>query len=170
MGSTSQATNIKYDKWFRQYNAMYRPTVDWRLLKAQCMAESNLNPNAVSPVNAQGLCQFMPATWSETERLLNIDGNPFHPELNIQFAAFYMMRQEKFWSSERPAADRTSLAMASYNAGAGHILKSQRICGGKNLYKDIIPCLEDVTGRHSEETTNYVKRIWNNYVMMLYGV
>ena len=168
--TTIQASNIKYDKWFKQYNEMYRPLIDWRLMKAQCMAESNLNPLAVSPVNAQGICQFMPATWSDTERALKLDGNPFHPELNIQFASFYMMKQEKFWKSERPAADRTSLAMASYNAGAGHLVKAQRKCGGGNLYVEIIPCLERVTGHHSVETINYVKRIWRNYIEMVYGI
>lgn len=55
--------------------------------------------------------------------------------------------------------DRMMISMASYNAGAGHLIKAQRICGGGNLYKQIIPCLPQVTGRHSKETIDYVEQI-----------
>jgi len=148
---------------------MYQPLKDWRLLKSQCVAESNLNTLAVSPVGAKGLCQIMDFTWKDTSHLLKLDGNPFQPELNVHFAAYYMYKQEKFWSSPRPPADRTSLAIASYNAGAGHLVKAQKLCGNHNLYHQIAPCLVQVTGRHSKETLQYVERIWNNYIKMLYG-
>ena len=51
------------------------------------------------------------------------------------------------------------LAAASYNAGAGHLIKAQRLCDGRNLYREIIPCLPQVTGRHSAETIDYVQKI-----------
>lgn len=46
------------------------PGVDWRLLKAQYYQESHLKPNAVSPVGAAGVAQFMPATWRQISREL----------------------------------------------------------------------------------------------------
>lgn len=146
------------------------PGKDWRLLKAQCYQESLFDPEAVSYVGAQGLCQFMPATWKDTEHSLKLKGHPFNTELNIQFAAYYMHRQNKFWKSRRPDADRTSLALASYNAGAGNLAKAQRLCNMSVLYAEIIKCLPNVTGRHSKETITYVKRIWGYWTRMVIGL
>ena len=42
--------------------AASRYGVSASLLAAQLMAESNFNPNAISPAGAQGIAQFMPAT------------------------------------------------------------------------------------------------------------
>jgi len=63
------------------------------------------------------------------------------------------------WKSERPAMDRHKLALGSYNAGIGHLLKAQKLCGGPKLYEDIIACLPMITGRHSKETINYTRLI-----------
>ena len=146
------------------------PDKDWRLLKAQCFQESRFIEQAVSPVGAAGVCQFMPATWKDVERQLDLKGNVFNPQLNIQFAAYYMNKQLKFWKSPRPEADRISLALASYNAGAGHLINAQRKCGGSNLYSEIIECLPDITGHHSKETIGYVKNIWKFWTQMVIGI
>jgi len=81
------------------------------------------------------------------------------PEVSILGAGYYMGKLTKSWKSERPPLDRHKLALASYNAGIGHILKSQRICGGPKLYDEIIVCLPRITGRHSAETIGYTKNI-----------
>jgi len=39
--------------------------LDWKVLKAQAIAASKLNPRAVSAVGAKGLFQFMDPTWQE---------------------------------------------------------------------------------------------------------
>lgn len=70
-----------------------------------------------------------------------------------------MRLQWNTWSSPRPNIDRLELAQASYNAGAGNIIKAQKECGGKVLYEDIIECLPQVTGHHSKETITYIKMI-----------
>src|SRR3990167_7361776 len=41
------------------------PPLDWTLLKNQAVAESGLDPDAVSPVGAKGLTQGMDATFKE---------------------------------------------------------------------------------------------------------
>ena len=111
-----------------------------------------------------GLCQFMPATWDEQERNLKIRGSSFDATLNIQFAAYYMSKLRAVWKSPRPLRDRESLAMASYNAGTGNILKAQKKCGNKATWADISPCLKNVTGvKNSHETHTYVSRIWKYY-------
>lgn len=139
---------------------------DWRYWKAQLYQESRLDPAAVSPVGARGLCQAMPKTWSDLQRQLGWRDVSPHSAKHCIFAGAYMMRQlRKQWKSQRPALDRQFLAAASYNAGLRNILDAQSLCGGKILYSDIIPCLIRVTGlRNSTETVTYVERIklWRN--------
>jgi membrane-bound lytic murein transglycosylase F len=170
-GSSANAASLydtKYDFDFEKYTEMYMPIVDWRILKAQCFAESSFRESVVSPVGAQGLCQFMPATWTEVSTLLGIEGSPFDTTVNIQFAAFYMKRQRAKWTSPRPEFDRHSLAMASYNAGFGNIYSAQKRCDLSPFYDKIIVCLPAVTGEHSKETIGYVDKIWNYYLRMLF--
>ncbi len=161
----------RYDAEFRQHSGRYLPGQDWRLLKAQCYQESLLKPKAVSPVGAKGLCQFMPGTWRQVSRQINLPPNAsaFMPQLSIRAAAFYMASLRGQWSSPRPEWDRHSLALGSYNAGLGNLLKAQKVCGGPVLYRDIVSCLPDVTGHHSRETITYVDRIWRFYGQMVGG-
>jgi len=139
---------------------------DWRLLKAQCYQESRLNPLAVSPVGAFGLCQFMPATAAEVRAKYNL-ASLWEPTASIIAAAHYMDQQLRFWKAPRPAMDRHMLALCNYNAGAGNCLAAQRECEGVALYKDIIACLPDITGHHSKETTTYVALIVGKWWPML---
>lgn len=152
------------DQWdgdFKKYTSVYLPAVtDWRLLKAQCYQESRLDRFAVSPAGARGLCQFMPGTWSDVSRPLGLNPDDIWlARTSIRAAAYYMGRLHRTWSAERPFMDRHMLAMASYNAGAGHLIKAQKLCNNRALYREIIPCLPQVTGRHSAETIDYVEKI-----------
>jgi membrane-bound lytic murein transglycosylase F len=120
----------------------------------------------VSPVGAKGLCQFMDGTWGDVSRKLGISAHPFDPKFSIQFASFYMAEMRSNWTSPRPEFDRHSLAMASYNAGFGNLLRAQRLCHGSIFYDSIVDCLPQVTGRHSKETTEYVNKIWVYYLKL----
>lgn len=111
-------------------------------------------------MGAFGLCQFMPGTARDVGVAINVSPEKFWlPEVSIRAAGYYMGRLHRTWSAPRPLMDRHLLAMASYNAGAGHLIKAQSICGGGNLYRQIIPCLPQVTGQHSKETISYVEQI-----------
>lgn len=159
--------SIKYDKYFKSASMIYLPMWDYYWLKAQCYQESRLNPQAVSPVGAKGMCQFMPATWDEVSNKFGWNSaSIINPELNIHAAAYYDGRLRKQWSSKRSESDRRNLVFASYNAGLGNILKAQKLCQMQVEWSNISPCLEEITGQYHKETLQYVENINKWYWMM----
>lgn len=142
--------------------------LDWLWLWAQGMAESGLDPDAISPVGARGLMQIMPATARELAEQTGLPARVNDPRTAAMLAAFYMRRLYLMWNSPRPHLDRVALALACYNAGAGNILKAQKAARAVGWCSDLWECvaraLPRVTGRHSRETTGYVARI-NKFYM-----
>lgn len=102
----------RYDSLIRFYSDKSGFTgKDWFKFKAQIKAESNFDSQAVSPVGAKGLGQFMDPTWGDWGK-----GDPFNPEANIDAQVRYMKR----------LLDRLTtweLAWAAYNWGIGNVLK-----------------------------------------------
>jgi TPR repeat protein len=86
--------------------------VDTRLALSIALAESNLEPRAVSPKNAQGVMQLMPAT----QERFGIN-NAFDPKQNIRGGLSYLK-----WLQKRFAGNRMFVA-AAYNAGEGAVEK-----------------------------------------------
>jgi soluble lytic murein transglycosylase-like protein len=107
--------------------------VDYRLALAIARAESNLDPSAVSPKNAQGLMQLIP----DTAARFGVR-NAFDPEQNVRGGLAYLR-----WLLERFNGN-VALASAAYNAGEGAVEKH----GGVPPYA---------------ETQNYVQRILHFY-------
>lgn len=114
-------------------SAANRHGVDAALMKAIMHTESSFNPNARSPVGAQGLMQLMPATAKRFHVT-----NAWNPAQNIEGAAKYL----KFLLNR--FGSRTELILASYNAGEGNVAK----------YNGIPPF---------RETQDYVKRVLSRY-------
>lgn len=159
-----------YDNLIKAATARHLPGTDWRLLKAQLCAESRLDPKSTSPAGAMGIAQFMPATWAQLakERVIPPNASAYSPAPAIHACAFYMARLAKKWTAEREETDRYLLALASYNAGFGNILAAQKKAGGAADYYSIIMQLHHITGRHAQETLNYVPRIfriWGEYAI-----
>ena len=100
-----------------------------RLAMAIIRAESNFNPGAVSPKNAQGLMQLIP----ETAERFNVK-KPFDPEQNIRGGLSYLRWLLAYFKGD------VALVAAAYNAGEGAV----------NHYAGIPPYAE---------TQGYVKRI-----------
>lgn len=100
-----------------------------RLAMAIIRAESNYNPGAISPKNAQGLMQLIP----ETAERFNVK-KPFDPEQNIRGGLSYLRWLLAYFEGN------ISLVAAAYNAGEGAV----------NRYAGIPPYAE---------TRGYVKRI-----------
>ena len=143
----------EYDRHFRKYSKRYfGPLLDWHWFKAQAIAESNLNANAVSHVGAIGLMQIMPETFKEIN-----DKNPHFAEVdkprwNIAAGIYYdRLLYIKFPTT--PEQDRLYLALACYNAGYGRILNASR-----KLETDS-PLWPEVKPYMPRETQAYVSRI-----------
>jgi membrane-bound lytic murein transglycosylase F len=159
-----------YDQLFKEMHKKYSLPYDWRLLKAQCIQESGLNPNAKAYDGGMGLAQFMPKTFEEVASDLQwpFGSNPFSPELSIEAQAYYMRKLLSSWTAERHEIDRYCLALASYNAGMGNMLRSQKFALGANDYASIINKLDLVTGAsNSGITKGYVKNILTIWVRQI---
>lgn len=100
-----------------------------RLVMAVIRAESNFEPGAISPKNAQGLMQLIP----ETAVRFNVK-KPFDPEQNIRGGLAYLRWLLAYFEGN------VALVAAAYNAGEGAV----------NRYRGIPPYAE---------TRGYVKRI-----------
>jgi len=126
-------------------------------LKAQLYQESLLDPDAVSPVGAEGIAQFMPGTWRDAQEALGLRATPRNTEYAINAAGWYMRRMHSVWTEPRPVEDRKRFAEASYNWGAGNVIRAQRTADGSVHFADIEPHLPN-------ETRTYVQRIqkWKN--------
>ncbi len=103
--------------------------VNPQLALAIARTESNLNPAAVSPKNAQGLMQLIP----ETSARFNVT-KPFDPEQNIRGGLSYLRWLLAYFKGH------VTLVAAAYNAGEGAV----------NRHKGVPPYTE---------TQGYVKRI-----------
>ncbi|MCF8053199.1 MAG: transglycosylase SLT domain-containing protein [Desulfobacterales bacterium] len=155
----------RFDPYFSKYTKrFFGPGFDWRIFKAQAVAESRLKPEARSHVGAAGIMQIMPRTFEEiVEKNPTIKGSRMQPRWNIAAGIYYDRQLWNLWKAERPLQDRVRFMFGSYNAGRGNILKAQKKAKRKgfspNLWPSIERTLPEVTGRRSEETLGYVKKI-----------
>lgn len=169
-GEAAGGFSNRYDRDIKSATSKWWPGQDWRWWKSQLYQESLLNPDAISPVGARGLAQFMPGTWADMcQQLKWGQVSPHVAQHSIEAGAYYMAKLSKGWSSKRPMLDRWDLARASYNAGFGNILQAQKVAGGAVLYADIMMALPIVTGHHSRETITYVERIHLWFRRMICG-
>jgi cell wall-associated NlpC family hydrolase len=104
------------------------PGISAPLLAAQIDAESAWNPSAVSPAGAEGIAQFLPATFTAYAR--NDDGtgivSPFNPVDAVMAMGRYdcaLLADVSGLTGQPP----TSLMLAAYNAGVGAVLEFKGI-------------------------------------------
>ncbi len=109
-----------YDELVRA--AAQRYGFDWRLLVAQMFQESRFDPQARSWVGALGLMQVMPRTAKEFG-LKNLKEPATGIEAGVRYLAWLMRRFEP----ELDLAERTWFALASYNAGVGHVRDARKL-------------------------------------------
>ena len=103
--------------------------LDPQLVMAVVQVESNFDPEARSPKNAQGLMQLIP----ETAKRFGVE-DVWDPEQNLRGGMLYLR-----WLLDNFKGD-TKLALAGYNAGEGAV----------QLHGGIPPF---------EETRDYVRRV-----------
>jgi membrane-bound lytic murein transglycosylase MltF len=161
----------RYDDTFRKYaQRFFGPGYDWRIFKAQAMAESNIDMYAKSWVGARGIMQLMPSTFKEirskTPEILSID----RPEWNIAAGIYYDRQLWKQWSDQQGEQGSQPFMLGSYNAGRGTLLRAQDVARVKVLdpaiWLSIKTVAPDVPRWRHEETLTYVERIEANLARM----
>jgi membrane-bound lytic murein transglycosylase MltF len=94
----------------------------------------------------------MPGTWADAQAALGFRATPRNTDYAINAAGWYMRRMYGVWTEPRPIEDRKRFAEASYNWGAGNVIRAQRAAGGSVHFADIDPHLP-------HETRTYIRRI-----------
>lgn len=112
-------------------------------LKAMAIIESALNPVATSRVNARGIWQFM----FRTARQYNLEITTYVDERLDPVASSHAAA--KYLKDAYTIFGDWSLAIASYNCGAGNVNKAIRRAGGSRDFWTIYPYLP-------RETRGYV--------------
>ena len=122
--------------------------LDWEMLKRQMLAESGGDPDAVSPVGAKGLTQFMDQTWKEWETNEfgpdippNRHVSVFDPEDSIRAQADVMQ-----WLMGVFKGDAAK-ALGAFNWGIGNLWKCLEKHGDQ--WRDFLPL----------ETQHYLRKI-----------
>jgi membrane-bound lytic murein transglycosylase F len=157
----------KYDDTFKKYSKrFFGPGFDWRLFKAQGIAESQLSPNAMSRVGARGIMQLMPSTFKEIKSKNPDFTSVDDPEWNIGSGIYYDRTLYMSWKEIEGEAEKLSFTFGSYNAGRGTILKAQSKAKTDSLDHTSWESISDVAHKvpkwRYKETLNYVERI-NQY-------
>ena len=112
-------------------------------LKYMAIVESMLNPTATSRAGAKGIWQFMYATGrSYGLEITSYVDERMDVEKSMDAAARYLSDAYRIFGD-------WTLAMSSYNCGAGNVSKAIRRAGGSMDYWDIYPYLP-------RETRGYV--------------
>ncbi len=166
-----EADSERYDETFRKYTKRYfGPGYDWRLFKAQGMAESNLDPNARSWVGAQGVMQLMPSTFKQVRSQQPELRSIANPDMNIGAGIMYDRSLWNLWAADSVDAGRENFMFASYNAGRRTILNAQAVARRESLdvrnWQHITQVAPRVPRWRHVETLGYVERIESNLQAM----
>ncbi len=154
-----------FDVYFRKYSKRnFGVGMDWKWFKAQAIAESNLDNEAESWVKAKGIMQVMPKTYESLKKKISGLGDITDVRWNIAAGIYYDRKMWDYWKAERPFADRLSFMFASYNAGAGTILKAQKVCSEKGLNENLWGSVREIASKvkrwRSKETLQYIEKIF----------
>lgn len=131
------------------------------LVNAIARQESNFDPEAVSPANARGLMQLLPATAAGVARKLGLAHQPgwltSDPAHNMRLGSQYLADQMARYGNN------LALAAAAYNAGPGRVQEWLGIYGTPgDGGLDVIDWIELIP---FTETRNYVQRVVENVVV-----
>ncbi len=134
--------NVKSESLLRKID----PYLMWSIMKA----ETQFKADAISPVGAVGLMQFMPYTSQKVAQLLKETAHDprvlFNPDLAIQHGAAYLRKLSREFDNQIP------LVAAAYNGGPHRVKLWLRNFGDIDF---------DVFVEHIPfgETRTYVKRV-----------
>lgn len=161
-------------------NSAYQHGFDWRLIAAMIYQESGFNPNAVSYYGASGLMQLMPNTAASLGLPRE---NIYDPGKNIAAGVKYLKRMYDLFEDVSDDTERIKLALASYNAGIGHVLDARKLAEDQALDKDVWDSIGSMlillTKKeyysqvkygycNGKETNNYVNNVITYYDILKY--
>jgi hypothetical protein len=143
-----QTLQLAFPKAYFDVLEKQKAIIDPYLLLAVARKESVLNPQAVSPANAQGLLQLNPVTAKKLRPGEEI--NLLDPGTNADIAAHYLANLLQMMKGQLP------LVIASYNAGEDPVLRwvKRYPTADQLLFIDLIPY---------RETRDYVGFVLSNY-------
>jgi soluble lytic murein transglycosylase len=129
--------------------------LDPLLLFSLVRQESLFGVSAASAANAHGLMQLIPSTAEAMASQLGLGGlalsDLYRPVINVQLGSAYIAQQRDDFGGN------LFLALAAYNGGPGAAASWRDLAGGDDdLFVEVI---------RYEETRNYVRRIFENYVI-----
>jgi soluble lytic murein transglycosylase len=129
--------------------------IDPLLLFALVRQESLFGVSAASAANAHGLMQLIPSTAEAMAARLGLGSltlaDLYRPVINVQLGSEYIAQQRDGFGGN------LFLALAAYNGGPGSAAFWRDLAGGDDdLLVEVI---------RYEETRNYVRRIYENYVI-----
>lgn len=164
-----------FDKEFKAAAQKYN--ADWRLLASISYQESKFNPYIESFGGAYGMMQFMPNT------------GPYYgvypdspPAVQIMGGMKKLNADLTYWEKIKDEEQRIKFALASYNAGRGHILDAKRLAEkhgldpnkwDNNVEKMILNLSKQEFYRdevvrngamHGTTTYNYVRHVYARYL------
>jgi len=169
--ASASPVTARYDNSFRKYSKrFFGPGFDWRVFKAQAMAESGLDPLATSRVGARGMMQLLPSTYAAVRSNNPELGAIDDPDCNIAAGIFHDRQLWNGWASASDEQHRDRFTFGSYNAGMMTVLRAQKIARDRLLDDRIWPSIEvvapSVTRWRYAETFAYLARIRKNLELM----
>ncbi len=124
--SERTGTLSPYDDLTRRYSSRF--DFDWIMITAQMYEESRFDPKAKSFAGAVGLMQLMP----QTARGFGFDSLEV-PERSIHAGTRYLRHVYDLLDDVPDPEERYWFALASYNAGWGHIIDARRLAEEEGL-------------------------------------
>ena len=166
--SAQQANRDRYDDVFRKYSKRFFGVgFDWEYFKAQGMAESGLEPTAVSRVGARGIMQLMPGTYALIKSRRSDLGEIDDPEWNIAAGIMHSRGLWLRWKDNPTIEERVRFMFASYNAGEGTILRARSVARMEQLDESTWQSIEVIAPKvqrwRYRETLPYVRKIEDNH-------